>query len=375
MIPVLYLHELGPISGGETSLLMLWQHLDRVRVRPILAAPCPSPLADRARHLGVEVRAVSYCRLRGLISPRGVALVAYVRRLIQTEGVRIVHGNTPVTNLLGTLASLGTGCRVVWHERTLPEHHHWDVDRWFAFWPDRIICNSSAVVRRFRGRGRTVVILNGVSLEQFRPDAGGTGVREKFGVSPETVLVGMVGNFSPVKGHEVFLQAATGLIRHGKNVQFWVVGGETFDANQGRERALKAMAAALKLEAHVRFLGRRDDMPAIMDALDILAAPSYAEACSRAILEAMAAGTPVIATRVGGNPELVEDGATGILVPAGNPEVLGNAIQSLVRDTGRRRQLGQAGRARAAAMFTIERQVKQTQAVYDALLRSFEDVP
>lgn len=367
MIPVLYLHVHGEISGGEKSLLVLWENLDRTRFRPLLAAPCPSPFSDQARSLGVDVRAMSFPRLRELFRTAGFMTIQDVRRLILKENILIVHGNTTQTNLTGSLAAIGTGCRTVWHERTLPGAE-WDVDRWLGFLPDRIICNSAAVARRFRSHGNAVVILNGVSLERFRPGAGGDTLRGALGVGGDELLVGIAGNFTPLKGHEIFIRAASCIATQEKTLRFCIVGDETFADNKGRHEVLRTLVRNLGLEKRMQFLGYRDDMPAIMDALDILVAPSYLEACSRAVLEAMAAGTPVVATNVGGNPELVEDGVTGILISPGDCDALAKAILRLACDPALRHQMGAAAKKRAEGAFSVARQVHQTQAVYEELM-------
>jgi L-malate glycosyltransferase len=369
VIPILYLHEHGEISGGENSLLVLWERLDRSRFRPILAAPCPSPFADRARSLGVDVRAMSFPRMRDMMGLTGTNIVRGIRRLVREEKVRIVHGNTPRTNLLGSLAVRGTGCRVVWHERTLPESE-WDVDRWLRFLPDRIICNSTAAAERFRGTGKAVVILNGVHLDRFRPGAGGADLRGALGIGTSDVLVGIAGNFTPVKGHDIFIHAASRLAARDRTIRFWVVGGETFAGNKGRGAILRALVNDLGLEKCVQFLDHRDNMPVVMDALDILAVPSYMEACSRAILEAMAAGKPVVATNVGGNPELVKDGETGVLVAPRDVAALAEGIMRLSEDPHLRGRMGAAARTRAEADFSVVRQVGQTQALYADVLDS-----
>jgi glycosyltransferase involved in cell wall biosynthesis len=316
----------------------------------------------------VEVRAMSFPRMRDLVGLAGMRIVRGIRRLVREEKVRIIHGNTPRTNLLGSLAALGTGCRVVWHERTLPEAE-WDVDRWLRFLPDRIICNSAAVAERFRGANKAVVILNGVSLDRFRPGAGGAVLRGALGIGTGDVLVGIVGNFTPIKGHDIFIHAASRLAARDRTIRFWVVGGETFSGNKGRGATLRALVNDLGLEKCVQFLDHRDDMPAVMDALDILAVPSYMEACSRAILEAMAAGKPVVAANAGGNPELVADGTVGLLVPSRSVEGLADGVARLAHDPSLRRTMGHAARGRAQTMFSAERQVQQTQAVYHELLR------
>jgi glycosyltransferase involved in cell wall biosynthesis len=150
--------------------------------------------------------------------------------------------------------------------------------------------------------------------------------------------------------------------------RFWIVGAEIFPENQGRQALLRVAAARLGLEDRARFLGQRNDMPAIMDALDLLVAAAEAEACSRAVLEAMAAGTPVVAADAGGNPELVVHGETGLLFAPRDAQALAAALRILIRDAEARRRLGRAARARVEEQFSIQRQVREIEAVYEAVL-------
>jgi glycosyltransferase involved in cell wall biosynthesis len=364
---VLYLHEHAELSGGERSLLALWERLDRRRIRPVLLGPEAGPLIDRARVLGVETAAAEFPRFRALLTPRGLAAV---RRLVGTAralGPDVLHGNTPHTNLAALVAGRRLRRPVVWHERTLPWGPDWDIERALRALPDRILCNSHAVARRFGGEGgRVAVIHNGVDLVRFAPGAGGARLRERWGLGTADVAVGIVGNFTPWKRHEVFL-GAVARVDPAVRLRAFVVGGEVFAENRGREEALRREGARLGIAARVTFAGVVDDMPAVMDALDVVVSAAEAEACSRAILEALAAGTPVVAAAAGGNPELVADGETGLLFAAGDVDALARALTRLAGDGGLRRKLGDGGRARAERLFSIERYVERVSAVYDAL--------
>ena len=371
MTLVLYLHPHPEISGGETSLLLLWEHLDRQRFQPALLGPASGPLVERARGLGVPTYAVEFPLFRDLLTPRGWSCLAAVRDLVERVDPRVLHGNTPHTNLVAAWVGRRLRCRVVWHERTLPGPREWDADLWFRSLPDRIICNSAAVARRFGGAdGQVVVIHNGVPLQRFYPGSGGAAVRRELGLSPEEVAVGIVGNFSPWKNHELLLRSAALLGAGLVHVRFFVVGGEVFPENRGREATLRAETRRLGLEGRVSFLGVRTDMPAVMDALDVLVSPAEVEACSRAILEAMASGTPVIGADAGGTPELIVPGKTGLLFQAGDAHALATALRRLIEDARLRKAMGEAARARMEAGFSIERQVREIETVYDALLRT-----
>lgn len=371
MMPVLYLHEHAEISGGESSLLLLWEHLDRPRFQPLLMGPASGPLVEGARRLGIPTYAVEFPRFRELLTPRGWQCLGAVRHLARSAGACILHGNTPHTNLAAAWVGYHLRCRVVWHQRVLPWGREWDVERLARWLPDRIICNSAAVARRFGGPDDQVVVIhNGVPFERFYPGAGGVSVRRELDLAPDQLAVGIVGNFTPLKNHELFLQAAAILGPNLPDVRFFVVGGEVFPENRGREAALRAETGRLGLEGQVRFFGVRQDMPAIMDALDILVSTAEAEACSRAILEAMASGTPVIGADAGGTPELIAQGKTGFLFPAGDAHALAAALLRLIEDAQLRKAMGEAARARVQEEFGIERQVREIEKVYEAILRA-----
>ena len=369
MTVVLYLHEHAEISGGEHSLLLLWEHLDRRRFQAVLLGPGSGPFAERACRLGVPAQAAAFPRFRQMLAPRGWRVWAAVEQAARAMGADILHGNSPHTNLAAAWVGRRLGRRTVWHERTLGNPGQWDADRRLAFLPDRIICNSAAVARRFGGPGdRVAVIHNGVPLRRFHPGAGGGPARRDLGLGPDEVAVGIVGNLSPVKQHEVFLEAAAILAPTLPRARFFVVGGEVFPENRGREAVLHAGASRLGVEGRVRFLGERQDMPAIMDALDVVVSACDVEACSRAILEAMASGTPVVGADAGGNPELIVHGETGLLFSTGRADALAQALRTLAEDAPRRRRMGEAARGRAEAAFSIERQVRQIEALYAGLL-------
>ena len=128
------------------------------------------------------------------------------------------------------------------------------------------------------------------------------------------------------------------------------------------------MAYPLNLHGMVTFLGARDDVPTLLDAADVYVQPSLSEGLGLAVLEAMAAGLPVIATRTGGLPEVVADNQTGLLVPPGDAPALANALQYLLDNVNRRDKMGKAGRARAVSCFSIARMVSETQEVYRVAL-------
>lgn len=207
----------------------------------------------------------------------------------------------------------------------------------------------------------------GFDLQEFalgRAERASVSLREELSLGPEEVLVGIVGRLTPIKGHRYFLEAAAQLVgRLGlTGVTFVIVG-------DGELRGeLEALAGDLGIAGRSHFLGTRRDMPQIYADLDVLVVSSLNEGTCIVIAEAMAAGTAVLATDVGGVPELVEDGVTGVLVPPADPSALAEGLVPLARDARLRKRFAETGRDRVFERHTLERMADATSAVYDMLL-------
>lgn len=214
---------------------------------------------------------------------------------------------------------------------------------------------------------RICQIYNGVDTQRFHPPAGGREPLPAAGFErPDVVVVGSVGRMQAVKDPLTLVRAFLELLRAVPEapVRLALLG----------DGPLRAAAERLLAEAGAADLawlpGSRDDVPALLRGLDLFVLPSLNEGVSNTILEAMATGLPVVATRVGGNPELVADGATGRLVPAADPQALVMALRGYVEDPASRRAHGAAGRRRAERQFSLEAMVNDYLAAYDAVLGS-----
>jgi sugar transferase (PEP-CTERM/EpsH1 system associated) len=233
---------------------------------------------------------------------------------------------------------------------------------------DRFV-TVSADLRRWLGRDvgiperKLVTIVNGVDTERFAPGDGGAS-RLALGLAPGAPVVGTVGRLDLVKDHAGLLRAFA-RVRAAHPATVLVLAGD------GPCRAVLArLAGQLGLGAAVRFLGLRPDVPAVLRALDVFVLPSIAEGISNTLLEAMATGLPVVATRVGGNPELVEADVTGTLVRAGDPAALAAGILRYVEDPHLRELAGKAARQQAVARFDLAGMLARYRELYAALARA-----
>jgi glycosyltransferase involved in cell wall biosynthesis len=239
---------------------------------------------------------------------------------------------------------------------------------------DHIVVNAEAIKRDLLRRGydadRLSVIPNGTDCERFRLPGDGEAVRREWNIPPGVPVVGVLARLMRIKGQEVFLRAAALIASKNPDVRFVIVGDNSFNPEYKAE--LKQLAGRLGLEDRVVFTGFRMDVPDLLAALSVAVSPSLGlEGMSNSILESMAAGVPVVATRVGGTPEIVEDGVSGLLVAPGDPEALAAAIYRLLQDKTMAKQLGETGRRRVFGRYSLEQAVASTERLYgDLLLRA-----
>lgn len=383
-VRILYLDHTGELGGAERVLLDVLPRLDRRRIEPILAASPEGELLDRARALGIEVvplgldeAARTLSREAWGLDPLGFVWRARgylneARRLagvMRDRRIQAVHSNTLKAHMLAGLAARLAGRPLVWHMHDLPSTRGDTrnlLDRMARLANPDIIAVSAAVAADLspRMRARTRVVHNGLDLAAFDRAtlAGGPPLPLPAGDGP---VIGAISYLIPWKGHEVFLRAAQRMLAVRPELRFTIVGEPIFQWRDERDR-LEGIARELGVADRVAFTGHREDVPAVLAALDLFVMPSLFEPFGRVLIEAMAASRPIVATRAGGVPEIVLDGETGLLVPPGDDAALAEAALALLADPARARRLGDAGRRRVAEAFTLEAQVAGLMAAYEA---------
>lgn len=307
-----------------------------------------------------------------------LALVALVR-LMRRVRPHIVHTHTAKAGTVGRLAALLTRVPVTVHTFHGHVFHGYfgaartrlfvAIERWLARRTSYLLGVSETVRSELLDLGigtpeRFGLMRLGLDLDRFLGcDALRGQLRAELGITPDATMVGIVARLVPIKAHEIFLQAAASVARTIPGSHFIVVG-------DGERRAeLEALARRLGLEARVRFLGWRTDLDRIYADLDVIVLCSRNEGSPVSLIEAMAAGRPVVATRVGGIPDLVEDGVCGRLVPDHDPELLARAVVDVVSEADRAREMGQAGRKRVYPAYSAGRLVDDIDQLYTALLK------
>jgi glycosyltransferase involved in cell wall biosynthesis len=348
-------------QGGAESLVV--EHALRaapdVETR-ICALNRGGPALERARRAGVGTE---------VLGGAGLGRVLALARRIRRERVDVVHGHNPTGGLYAALAARLGGVRAVLrteHSFHFPGRHSRAyplLERISTALTPRVICVCEAVRASHAPRlggppSRFVVILNGVS--EGGPSRLRTEVRRAEGLEDETPLVLAVGSLTRQKTQHRLLEAMAEPALAG--ARLWIAG-------EGPLReALEARRRERGLESRVRLLGAREDVADLLEACDVFALPSQREGLSVTLLEAMRASRPAVVSRVGGNPEAVLDGVTGIVVDADDPKALAGALAGLAFDRARAAEFGRAAHARWRERFTAERMVRETESLYRSLL-------
>ncbi|MBL8724378.1 MAG: glycosyltransferase family 4 protein [Planctomycetes bacterium] len=369
--PVLFCSHVAEWGGAEAVLIDLLGELDRSRFAPHLAGPSTGPLPDRARALGVPVHDWPFGASR---LAKWLAIPKATRRLRQLAGqvgARVLYANSAIAGYAAVRAQ-GPSLPCLWHLHLVAEA--WLLRRGVAR-AAGLVAPARACLTRLPAavQARAHVVPNGVPERCFR--ATGSGLRGELGMRTDPgaeLLVGILGRLDPQKGHEVLLRALATLRAPWRLV---VVGGEAFAAGMPRVRGyaeqLRRLAAELGIDGRVSLLGHRTDVPELMAQLDVVVVPSVGtEAAPRAIAEAQAAGRAVVASRIGGVPELIAHGSTGWLVEPNQPAALATALQQLAEQPEQRQRLGAAARAFAERHYRMAAFAAGVEAALAATLAS-----
>jgi len=366
------------ISGGEKVLFDLAVSLKKRGHEVLSVCPAPGPLPAALRENGVETEVIPFRKTYDL------AAVFRLARFFRARGIEVLHSHSMLTSILcrpaGFLArvpvavstehltmELARGGRGMgWRERAKARYYR-ALDNTTSRFNRAVVAVSEAVrtdlIEQGMAESRIVVIRNGIEIHPREP-AAGRRLRESLGIGPQDPVVGMVGRLSPQKDYPTFLRAAKRIAAAFPAARFLIAG-------EGPLRGELAVSAReLGLEGKAVFLGHRPDIVAVVSALDVFVLSSRWEGLPLAVLEAMAAVKPVVATAVPGTAEAVVEGETGFLVPLSDDRALAEKTISLLRDPALRRKLGDAGRARVEGEFDRGRMADDHEALYRRLLES-----
>ncbi|HTX17165.1 MAG TPA: glycosyltransferase family 4 protein [Bacteroidota bacterium] len=343
------------LGGLELSTLRLVRTMSAKGVFAEAVVPPDSPLSRKAKEW--EVRSVTMeprWRYGDYFAARRLAAILKKNRidfviLMQSHDIH-----------LASLASQWLPqARLIFYQQMDSRHDKRDLFHTWVFsklslWitlTQRMRENALAFTRMPAERMKVVPL--GTDLERFDPSLWDkAGARSALGLPPGALIVGVMGRLDPGKGQELVMRALPSLVQSHPNLVY-VIAGEETAGESGHKAELERLRMDLLLEDHVRFFPFTDDVPRFMAALDIFLLPSYAETFGLVVIEAMAMGTPVIATDAGGVPEIVTDGKTGLLIEPKSIPAVSSALQRLLDDEGLRRSLGSTAKEEARRRFSM----------------------
>ncbi len=349
---VLFVSHNLRLEGAPISLYLIAKNLDRTKFNPIFSAPDPGPLCDMLDKSGLPVKI--FGSLPGLSSYR-------LRKLIKENEIDIVHVNTLALYwAIGPARS--AGAKVVWHVREDPKYFKHTPVKKYIYISDKVIAISDWVRRSLPQAEKIVVVHNAVDPSSIPLKLNTNGVRNELNVSAGELLVGQVGALSDRKGTDIFLKAASEVIKERNDVKFLLVGDYT--PGEFYRSTVQKLVDQLNLGGKIIFAGIRSDIYDVISAMDVVASSSRSEPFGRTIIEAMILGKPVVAAKVGGIPEIIIDGQTGLLVGPEDPASLAGCLLKLLRDSSLRDRIGGGARKRAESVFSIHNQIERIEKIY-----------
>ena len=402
---ILYIEPASTPGGSVVSLYYLVRGMDRSRYQPVVLLSPDNPWVGRFRALGVEVLAqeayqrpgdtVAIKRAKQTLVSRGLQRGRWgqrlyhfagfcwrtlrqtwpqsraIARLVRQERIDLVHTNWRIgCDRPGIIGARLAGVPCVAHMRAFEQLNGFD--RALTRSVAAFICISRALEENLRAQGahmrESVVVYNGLDPADLVADDDPAQVKGEFGFDPEAPVAAVVGRLDRWKGQDYFIEAMSQVVRDVPEVRALIVGDpEPYCLDYAEE--LKSLVESFGLSGRVVFAGHRSDVPRLMRAFTVLVhSSSEPEPFGRVIIEGMAVGLPVVATRAGAVPEIIEDGVSGILVSPRDTNAMAEAVISLLRDPQRVLNMGEAARRRVEELFTVRQYVAGVEQVYQQVL-------
>lgn len=356
--------------GGQEIRIVAESLAMRARGHSVVIACQPdSQILEKAKIAGITVAPI---RIRKGI---GLRPLREAVRIIRAHHVDVVHTHSSPDSWTFGLAARIAGVPVVRSRHLSAPVRGWVSRIAYARLADRVITSGAGIAEMIRANGvkpeRVVSIPAGIDVAKFAPVADRRPYRQELNIKDDEFVVGIVAVLRSWKGHQDLIEAVHRLLAEGVPAKLLIVGAGT------QERNIRNRIRELGMEDRVVLTGYRQDVPRLIAAMDCVALPSTAsEATSQVLPQALAMKVPVIATDIGGLPEVVRDRETGLLVPPHDPAALSEALGWLYRHAAEARAMAERGYAHVHANFTFEGMIDRTEAVYfDLLLNQRGAVP
>jgi len=361
------------IGGMERGVVKSILGLDRSKFTPIVC--CLGKRMTQADIL--EKNGIKVYFFNRDENTRNYSLIFKIALLLRKERITLIHTHNRCGYLYGVPAAIIANTQVVVHSEhgcSLPESKSLMFLRWALSWKIKKIVTRSQllakeIIRYWRiNPNKLQPIASGIDASGFEREFDKNAIRQKFGVSKENNLVGIVARFDPIKDHQTLIRAMAIVGKSIPNAKLVLVGDGSL------RQSLQDLTVELGIKDNVIFLGEQEDIAPILAMLDLFVLTSRKEGTSTAIMEAMTMELPIIATRVGGTPELINDGENGILIPARDPESLSKAIIEIVTNKDRAKAIAHNARSTFEKKYRIERMNHEYQDLFLTLINSKQSI-
>jgi len=365
---ILYLSTFGNFRwGGQKSLFYLVTRLDRQKYRPYVLLPTDEDFAQALRQLKIPVIIQDIPPIRLSSLHNNITALYKLSIVIKRFNIKLIHTDGPRNTLYAGFVALLKRIPIVFHVRASDQDR---LDRIIYRFSDRIILVANALRHRFNwieNEEKFITVYNGVDIKQF--DLGLSSVhileKKKSDDPDRSLSIVCIGRIEPSKGQIFLIEACRHL--YDRQIPFHLIfAGDIVNTEYLSE--CEHQAQNLGINDRVTFTGHLENILEVLNRTDVFVLPSLSEAFSRAIIEAMAMGKPVIATAIGGTAEAVEDGKSGFVVPPKDHEKLAERLIELAKNEKLRRQFGAAARKRVEDLFTIEKNVQKIEQIYQEIL-------
>lgn len=380
---ILFYNHTGLFSGAERVLLMICGNLDTDAFTQVMVCP-KGDLEKRARTMGLEWIEMDEANLRFTWRPDRMIAHCFTvarktlafRRIVSRNAADLIHANSVRAGVIASLATVGMPVLVVWHVHDILKRHPFStVIRLLALvcGVREVVAVSRATADAFEGlilkvfakRARVRVVHNGIEEDRFRPDdADRVRKRRELSLADGEIGLGIIGQISPRKGHLELVQAFAEVTRTLPETKLFIAGAPIFHNNGAYFERVQREVGRLGIADRVVFLGQCEDTPSLLRALDLVVVNSRMEPFSLVLLESQACARAVLATPVGGIPELITDGENGFLLKNLDTGHLTQRLKELITNSETRRSAGERGRAHVLARFSSARLVRDFETLY-----------
>jgi glycosyltransferase involved in cell wall biosynthesis len=360
------------MGGSERNITQLLEGINKNKYRLYVARFASAHLAENMKDKDVAIMNLNGA---GIYTISGLRNLALLKRFVSEKEISLILTYHESSDFYGLALSFICNIPVISSRRDMSfktKTHHRLAYRLGGKYFNSVIAVSNAVrqeviKRRWFREGKTFTIYNGINTANYENAHDGITLRKELGIHPKYPVVGMVANIRKIKGYHYFLEASSIIHRYNRNVQFLIIGNDWTEPGFTIAE-LKRYAEKTGVSQNLHFLGGREDVADLISLFDVAVLASLSEGFSNVILEYMASSRPIVATEVGGNPEIVVHGETGLLVPPADAQALADAILSILEDEEAALRYGAAAKKRVEDKFGLGKMIREYEDLFERVI-------